>query len=300
MPSFLFVVYTLYNKIDDVFAIAGYADGLIGFFEQSWLITAIAVIAILILAMIVGIGRTYMQYGNYRIASDVGRIYVQKGVFNHKAFSIPKDNIQAVTFKKGFLRRWLGIVRVELINAGGTEDDDEAETATTLFPFIAQKRALQLVPEILPAFPIETEMVKLPRPALYVKLLRPSYFWLITAAVIFYFWPYLWYIPVILFLLIIAARLLDSFHSAYMHHGTYIQLQDGGFSTELLVTTQKKIEELKVKESWLQRKFGLATLAIYARANPIHEATLADFPRDKAMQYYQWYASRSRDGPSAN
>ncbi|WP_240377057.1 PH domain-containing protein [Bacillus piscicola] len=282
---------TLYSKIEDLFSVDGYMDAAIHIFEKSWVVTALVVVAVLMLSVIFGIGKTYIQYGNFQVTSDEHRIYIQKGFFNHTEFSIPKKKVQAIKWNQSFLRRWLGIVEVKLVSAGGA-GEEKIEVASTLFPFISKKRALSLVPEILPSFEIETELKKLPRAAFFVKLARPSYVWIIVTAVVFYFWPERWYMSIALFVLIVISRILDGLHSSYRISSPYIQLQSGSFSTELFLTTRMKIEELEITESWLQRKFGLASLQISTRAKPVRVSTLSDIPQDEAVRCYHWYANR--------
>lgn len=280
-----------YSTIDDFFSVDGYLQGVIEFFKGAWVLIAIIVFVFLLITLLFGIGLTYIRYGKYQVTSDQMRIYVRKGLINQTEFSISKVKVQAIKLNKGFIRRLFGILEVQLVSAGGV-GEGSIETSSMLFPFITKKKALHLLPEILPAFEIDTAMVKLPKPALIVKLLRPSYFWLLTTAVVFYFWPNFWYIPVALLVFIIVLRILDCFHSGYLLNGSYIQLESGAFSTELFLTTRMKADELEVTESWLQHKFGLASVKISTRAKPIHVATITDIPMDAAVQYYHWYANR--------
>lgn len=284
------LLFSLYFKINEFFSLDGYKDTIITFFEKSWFILAIVICIILILSMLFGIGMMYVQYGNFRVASDYNRIFIKKGIFNQTEFSIPKEKVQAIKFNKSLLRRWLGIAEVELISAG-VAGEEKIET-NVLFPFISEKRAQRLIVEILPTFKIESTMVKLPKTALIVKLMRPSYLWIIAAAVVFYFWPTLWYILLIMLIFIVISRIVHYFHSGYLLSTPYIQLQSGSFSTELFLTTRQKIEELEMTESWLQRKFGLASLKISTRAKPIHVSTISDIPKEMAEHYYHWYANR--------
>lgn len=284
------VLFALYSKADDLFSIEDYADQAVNFFEGSWGLLVVVIILVLILSALFGIVKNYLQFGNFQVTSDHERIFIQKGVFNHTEFSIPKKKVQAVKLNKGLIRRWFGFAEVELISAGGTEEED-SETASTLFPFITERKALALLPEILPGFKIDPDMVKLPRAAFFVKMMRPSYVWIIATAVVLYFWPQLWYLSLALLVLIVILRIMGYIHGAYLLNGFHIQLQSGSFSTELLLTTRRKIEELEVTESWLQRKFGLASLEISTRENPVHVSTIADIPKEQAVEYYQWYVN---------
>ncbi|WP_051541393.1 PH domain-containing protein [Caldalkalibacillus mannanilyticus] len=90
----------------------------------------------------------------------------------------------------------------------------------------------------------------------------------------------------------IVSQVLNGLHSAYHLHGSFMQLQKGAFFTKLFVTSRSKIEECKVTESFLQRLFGLASVSVYTRADPIRETTMKDIPKEMAVRYYHWYAKK--------
>src|SRR4029079_18653729 len=125
-----------------------------------------------------------------------------------KENSILKSKVQGVVVSKSIIRRWFGIAKVRLICAGGEMETDETESAV-IFPFISVKRIPELLPEIIPGFVYQQPERRLPRRALWVKLLRPSYFWVIVTVVVFIFWSHLWYLSPILLALIILVRLMD-------------------------------------------------------------------------------------------
>lgn len=284
------VLLTIYIKLDQLFSIEDYTESTLSSLNLSWIMITVMIALTLILSAGVGVLFVYFKYGNFRVSSDHERIFINKGVFSQTDFSIPKNKVNAIKFNKSFIRRWFKMVEVELVSAGGF-GEEELQT-NILFPFISERRAKCLVPEVLPAFQVEENMTKLPRPAFFVNLFRPSYFWIIVTAVIFYFWPERWYIPIGLLILIIVSRIIEFQHSSYALNDAFIQLQSGSISTEFFLTTRKKVDELEITESWVQRKLGLATLKISTRSKPILVSTIDDIPKEMAVHYYNWYADR--------
>lgn len=283
------ILLALYSRIDDFFSIDNYIDKAVTVLEMSWVIILIILIIVLAISVVFGIVTTYLRYGHFCVTSDDERIFIQKGVFSQSEFSIPKEKVQAVTLKKNVLRRWLGFVQVDLVSAGGV-GVDTIEIASSLFPFIHEKKARKLIPEILPNFKVEKDMVKLGRVALFVKLIKPLTFWAVVSAIFIYYFPGYWYAPFGLLAVIFLIYGLSYLHSAYLLNGEYVQLLTGIFTTELFVTKRKKIEELEIKETWLRRRFGLAKLIISTRAKPIRVADISDIPKNTAFHYYHWYA----------
>lgn len=281
----------LYSTIDDFFSIRNTAEKMLTFFEQTWQTLAIAIFILLVLSVLSGITVTYLRYGNFTVSADENRLYIHKGVLNHSEWMIVKQRIQGISMKQSFIRRWFGIVRADLICAGA--NGDEKIESNILFPFVAGERAIQLLPELLPDFTITNEMKPLPKIAIWVKLIRPSYFWIIGTAALLYFWPDKWYFSIGLLVLITVLRILEYFNSAYLLSSPFIQLRTGTFSTEFFITKKSKIEQVIVSESWLQRKAGLATVKIISRGTPMHEAEIRDLPKKEAVHVYLWYANRN-------
>ncbi|WP_255299037.1 PH domain-containing protein, partial [Bacillus thuringiensis] len=129
---------------------------------------------------------------------------------------------------------------------------------------------------------------------IFIKMVRSSYIWIIGTILTYYFWAEFWYIPIILFVLINTSQILNGLYSGYKLNGEFIQLQRGGFSTNLFITNRKNIEELKIVESGLQRLFGLATLQSSIRAKPVKKTKVFDLPKDVARNYYYWYGSSTK------
>ncbi|MBE3569895.1 MAG: PH domain-containing protein [Bacillales bacterium] len=290
---FISVLYTIYSNINDFFSVDRYIDAVLSFFQKSWWLTAFGIFALLMLSIAYGWGRNYIRYRNFEVTSDNERIFIKKGLFHQTEFSIPKEKVEAIMLNTKFLKKMMGIVEVRIVNTGDG-DDKEMKTANILFPFIDKNRALQLICEILPTFKVETEMVNLPRSAIFVKLVRSSYIWIVAVAM-FYFWPKLWYIPIALLVLMNTSQLLSGISSGYRLSGPFIQIQSGSFSTKLFITTRMKIEELKVTESVLQRKFGLASLEISTRSKSIQVSKISDIPKEMAICYYQWFAKNEKN-----
>lgn len=283
---FLFAIYV---KLDNIYSLDDKAKEFISSINLSWIMITMIGLTALLLSSIIGITITYLQYGNFQISSDQELVFIQKGIFNQTNFSIPKNKINAIKLNKSPLRQWVNMVQVELVSAGSA-DEEESQT-NVLFPFISERCAKRLIPDILPAFHFQEEITKLPASALWANLLKPSYLWMIATGAVFYFWPAYWYASPILLILIVISRIIEVHRSGYTLSDPFIQLERGVISTESFITRHGKIVELEVTESWVQRRFGLASLTISTRAKPIETTVISHIPKETAFHYYQWYAS---------
>lgn len=295
----LLIVIPLFNEIsssniNNYISVDTYIDSIISFFETSWLLRILGIIMIVILSLIYGALKTYIQFGNFKVMSDNKQIYIQKGIFNRTEFIIPKNKVQAISINHNFLKALFGLAKVKIISINDMENK-EMKMSNILFPIINRKKALLLLSEILPEFRIEYKMNPISKFTVFIKIIRTSYVWVLGGLIILYFWPKYWYMTVLLFIAIIASQIISAFYSRYLINGAFIQLQNGGLSTKLFITIKSNVEELRVTESMLQRKFGLASLQISTRAKPIHKTKIHDVPKEIAVYYYEWYARKRKE-----
>jgi len=252
--------------------------------------------ALIVVSLLFGIIVTFLRYGNYRVESDGKRIVIKKGLFNVSELAVPVEKIRAIKWKKYFLRSFLGITEVKLVAMAGNGEDSETKSAV-LFPFLQENRAKELVREMF-GIRLSEPMEKLPARALAVKLLRPNYLWIIAAVVNFYQWPEYWYASVILLVYILVHRILSFFRCRYRLEENHIQQQGGVWTAELIYLPEHHMDEMVLKTSWLQRRFGLATVEIHIRANPSETLLIEDLPWEKGAEIFRWFMEK-RKRPAA-
>ncbi|MFE0502981.1 PH domain-containing protein [Peribacillus butanolivorans] len=286
------IVATIYNTLDDFFNMEN-AEGLLATLLDTWWIVTIVLIGIICIAVAFGIISTFVKYGKYEISSDHERVYIKKGVLDESAFSIQKEKVQAVEITQSLIKRMLGLAEVKLISAGST-GDKELET-NTLYPFLSVDRAYAMIEEILPTYKVERSMERLSKQAFKVRMLRPSFFWILTTVAIYYFKPAIWYVSVILLVLIYTLRILDYKNSRYLLNNEIIQFKSGSLETSLFITKRSKVIQIEVERSKLQKLFGLASIETVNRSKPVHHTKLQDVSVEYADEFYTWYTCRTQN-----
>ncbi|RKQ30250.1 PH domain-containing protein [Oceanobacillus halophilus] len=290
---FLTLVYSVYSEISHFFSIDQYVDQFIDIFLSSWFLTITGIVLLLVLSMLYGVLKTYIQYGGFTVASDSNHIYIAKGKINTTYSSIAKDRIQALTMNSSFVHKLLHIVQVKMISATDTEDE-VIQASNVLFPFIHKYRARNLIAEVTQEFHIKNNMMRIPRSSILVKLLRTMILWLLIPVFLYYFYPGFWYIATIIFALTILSQIVSGLYSSYSINGSFMQIEKGALSTKFFITNRDKIERLIVTETAIQRKLGLASMKIISRAKPTKTTTIHDIPKEAANRYYEWYLEGTR------
>ncbi|SDG80971.1 putative membrane protein [Planococcus glaciei] len=285
------ILFSLYFQFDDFFNLDETSQSVFAFFaSRLWLLVPVFLTALL-LSAIIGFVTTYSKYGKFVISADEHRIYIRKGIFTETQFSIRKDKVQAIKIEQPVLKRLLGMAEVKLISAGSVGNDDNE--INSLFPFLPAKEAYRLVEELLPQYEISSSMQALPKSALWIRLLRPYYFWIAaTIALAVFKMEWLW-LSAPLFVIFIVARFLEYRYTRYRLTERFIQIQTGAFSTTTLLTKRVKIQEIEVTHSWLQRKFGVSSLHFHIRSKPLLATELKDVPRETGAQFYHWFKDRT-------
>ncbi|TWT07839.1 PH domain-containing protein [Planococcus sp. CPCC 101016] len=291
----------LYN-ISEVIGIEERLDRIGTSLVSSSLGITAAILLIITASFIFGIVHTFIKYGRYEISSDSTRVYIKKGVLSEASFSIAKERVQAIEITQSFSKRIFGLAEVKLISAGSLSMESDDLSISSLYPFLPKKKAYSIVSELLPGYHIQEDMHRLPRRSFWVRMIKPSWLWLIATALLFYFQPNFlginstwWIASILLLVLVVISRILDFLHTRYCLNDEMIQLKNGGYTSTLFVTKRGKIVEVEITQNRIQRALGLSSLQTVTRARPIHTSYLEDVPDSLARTFQGWYRGRTKE-----
>ena len=303
--SFLLLIPLLgssYLKINEVFNLNLEAEGIYTQIISSWWMIMVIVIILVFASATFGVVRTFLKYGKYEILSDQQRIYIEKGVINETAFSISKEKVQAIEIKQSIMKRLFGLAEVKLTSAGSLSSGEDTLEINSLYPYLPVKQAYELISDILPSYKVTQQMTRLPKKSLWVRLLWPSWFWIIVTAVLLYFKPTFlkveqgWFIlSAVLLLFIVLIRLLDFFNTRYILNDQFIQFKAGSLNTSLFVSKRDKVIEVKVTQNIIQKMLCIASIGIVNRAKPVNHKGIDDVTIELADSFYKWYKERGKE-----
>lgn len=269
---------------------------------SKWLFVIVLIFAIII-AVTFGVARTFIRYGRYEISSDSRYIYINRGVLDESYFAIEKKKIQGLEIKQTLMKRIFGLAEVKLISSANPNKGDESINVNSLYPFLPLQKAYELIEELLPIYQVKTsKLERLPRKSLWVKLLKPSWLWLIVTIGLFYFKPeffgieQIWWILSVVFLcFIILQRFLDYHHTRYAVNEAQVQWWHGGLTSRMFITKRRNLIEMSYSQSRLQSLFQVASITTMNRSTPTHIETIDDIPLPFAQAFEKWYLKRRED-----
>ncbi|MDP1418211.1 PH domain-containing protein [Peribacillus simplex] len=296
------LISSFYFKINEIFHVENEAVGIFEKLIGSWWMVTFIIIVLVIASITFGIVRTFLKYGNYQVSSDHDRIYITKGLIDETAFSISKEKVQAIEIKQSIMKRILGLAEVKLTSAGGLSSEEDTLEINSLYPYLPVKRAYEMVSEILPFYEITQKMTPLPIKSFWVRILWPSWLWIIATVFLLYFKPTVleveetwWMLSAILLIIIFVSRLLDFFNTFYILNDHFIQFKKGSMATSLFVSKRDKIIEVNVTRNIIQKMLGLASIGTINRAKPVHHAGINHVSIEMADAFYKWYMERRNE-----
>ncbi|ENH96075.1 membrane-flanked domain-containing protein [Gracilibacillus halophilus YIM-C55.5] len=300
--SFLAFVPILFGVIDYLqvlFSDRFEIEGMFRLLSNGRWMTAIVIVIAVIVAVIIGMVKTVIQYGRYEIASNATHIFIRKGLLEESEFSIEKKKVQALEVKQPLLKRLFGLAEVKLVSSSNPSGTDEQTNVNALYPFLPIRQAYQMIHELLPEYQVYETMQRLPKKSLWVRLFTPSWFWIIVTIGLFIFrrpifgieqaW---WMLSLLLFAYIYLNRCLDYIHTSCSIKDDQFQLRKGGLTTYLFITKRSKVIEIAVQQNRLQRLLDIATITTTNRSQPVHTETINDVPYGFADEFRTWYRNR--------
>ncbi|MEK4504337.1 PH domain-containing protein [Bacillus sp. FSL R12-0069] len=290
-------LYSIYSHVEEYFLLDNYLDSIISVFTSSWYIETLGVILLLILSLIYGIIKNYLQYGDFSVASDNNQIYIQKGKINITEFSIQKDQIQAIIISSSFFKKITGLVRVKVLSTHD-KDVEDMKTSSILFPFIQEEELKKLLPKLLPNFKINENMHQIPKSSIVVKLLRVIPTCVFFSIIIFLYEPDFMYIASSIFLIVIITQIFNGIFTKYLLTQKSLYIKTYFLYSKLVITNNSKIEELKIVETLLQRKLRISSCMVIFRANPVKTIKIQDIPQSIINSYCQTYLKNLSSGES--
>src|SRR5699024_8971110 len=126
------------------------------------------------------------------ISSNDTYIFIDRGLLNESHFMIEKRKIQGIEMEQTFIKRIIGLAEVKIVSSASPKSDDSKVQVNSLYPFLPVDQAYSLIGELIPSYVIEKDMHRLPKISLLVKILKPSWFWIVATIALFLIKPSPW------------------------------------------------------------------------------------------------------------
>jgi putative membrane protein len=204
-----------------------------------------------------------IAFSGFDLQRDDDRLRIRRGLLQRRAVSVPAARVDGVQVVESLLRRPFGLVtlRLEITSLGGRETAER-----TLFPLLPRAEVEPLLATFLPELAGSLALAQGPPPQARRRYLtRPLLAALALSAAIVALLPAAWPAVPVLLVLAVAAG-LDGFAAAGLQvapDGTRVVLRARHRAARVtLVARRRRLQELGVSRTLLQRRAGLATVSV--------------------------------------
>jgi putative membrane protein len=299
MPLERVLLYGLFNFslvwLAAIFATLQTLDGVIDFDWKELVgiagrevrghLTVMAGLTVLLLALalgvIAGVVRTVTKEYGFRLDEREGRFRRIRGLLTRSEVAIVKARVQLALVHRAPLSGRLGWQSLEFQTLGGSDDVSGRQE---MAPFARDEEVARVIAAAgLPAFESDA-LTPVSRGHVLRVALRHGLPVLATFAVAGAFLPLLW-IGIALVPVPVGFALLQRRHHRYGLCETSAQVTRGVLAQRDWIVPYHAIQTVSVRRTWLQRRLGLATVAIdTAGAKGWHRPDVADVAAPIAVE----------------
>lgn len=229
--------------------------------QANWIVLlGLGVFLLLILAT-VSIAKNFLQYYNFKVSRYGKNLMIESGLLERRVQKIPLQKIQGIKIRQQVLRRLFGISTVELLLAGGQEEEKDISKKLYFLPIVFDQQLFDSLDLLLPEWAFDPPKIR------YVSRKKLWYFWrwIVLVAVpligISYYFNHWLAVgaTAIAAILLLFAWLEAHFQGYTLQTGTRLCVQTfAGFSKVQTFVEQRKIQAFSERTTWrlFSKKIG--------------------------------------------
>lgn len=164
-------------------------DEIVVFIRFGALVIVLGVFFVLLIAWIVSVVLTVINFYNFAIRVEDNEIIITRGLLEKKKITLPLSRIQGVRVVENPLRQLIGYASVIVDSAGGSlEEKDEK---IRLLPLIKKTQINSILEQIFLELDLEPKLITVPKRSRKF-FYRLDFIWIIpvSSAAIYFFYPY--------------------------------------------------------------------------------------------------------------
>jgi putative membrane protein len=262
---------------------------------SAWTFWAVMLLLLFTIGWIFSVVSTFLQYWNFELTLDDGRLKRSFGAINQTENVLPIKRIQVVRISQTLLQRWMKLCQMRVDTAGsfaGQQQDQQQQAAavqanSVISPLMELSESRRLLENVLIDYtPFDDGWSGISPKTIRRHSRTMLIFALFVTAASFYWleWWSLASLPLFAGL---------GFLIGWLKHKSYRwNLQDGLFVAEWGIVSRSlsaapvsKIQSVSVYQSPIQRRFGLSTLAFRTAAMSGSAAVeMPDLPEEAAHE----------------
>lgn len=267
---------TLFHELED-------------FVRIGTFIVALTVMLVLIVAWLMSVVITFVNYYEYTVRIEEEKLIITKGLLEKKRITLPLNRIQGIRIVENPLRQWSGFATVVVESAGGNGESG-SDKKISLFPLIKKKDCVQSLAGLFPEMNWEPILIRSPkraRPFFY----RFDFVWLapVIGACIYFFYPY-GLLSLLLVPLLILLGIWQYKTAGYRLDDKQLTMQYRIFSRITFFMEKKRIQSLQSSQTFFQKRKNVMSVKATVMSGVTGTAgTVSSIEHQDAEKIFTWY-----------
>lgn len=283
-------VFAVFSQFAEFIPFDAIYDEVAFLMEYSFIAAMILIALALMVAWIISVGITFLNYYNFTVSKQQNRLIITRGLIEKKRVTIPLNRVQAIKLVENPFQQMLGLASIAVESAGGGFSG-EADKKIILFPLIAKKEALKPLAELFPEYDFHlVEAIQPPKKALPF-FYRIDFIWLVPliAAISYFFYPY----GLLSLLLVLPIILLGRWQfktTGYTIEGQQITIVSRMISRVTFFALKKRVQVTQGSQTYFQkrRKIGSAKIIVMSGMTGA-SATVRHIDQKEVEKILTWY-----------
>jgi putative membrane protein len=275
----------------------GFVKGAMPSIEGSWVPIAVIGIVFLLFGWIASIVSAVFSYGNFEVTLEGGKLRRHYGLVNQIESVVPLPRVQLVRTTETLFQRALHLCKLFVETAGHFQKEDLGGSSLVC-PLLEADRLQGIVMTVLPGRPIDAVRWQRVSPWT-IRTHAQLSMWVYTAmaaiAAAFFGW--------VAFYALIPAAAWAVFTAwvryrttGYDNKPSFLAARHGVFSRRTMYVPVEKIQSTMLRQSPLQRRLGLSTVAFNTAAiGTGGSGSVVDLRNDDAVSLARSLHRRSAD-----
>jgi len=241
------------SQFSDIIPYEALFHELADFVKVGAFLVALTVMLILIVAWVVSVVITLINYYQYTVRIEDEKLIITKGLLEKKRITLPLNRIQAIRIVENPVRQLFGFATVIVESAGGNGEEGK-DKKITLFPLIHKQECQRTLKQLFPDMNWHPEFIRSPkraRPFFY----RIDFVWLtpIIVACGYFFYPY-GLLSLLLIPITIILGIWQHKTAGYMIDGKQLTMQYRVFSRITFFMEKKRIQSIESTQTYFQKR----------------------------------------------
>ena len=283
--------------------------GLQGFFPsldsggwQFWLIAAAALVVLMLLVRLLGVGWFLLRFFGYQLTRVGDDFKISCGLLTKVSATVPLKRIQFISIHRPMIMRWFGLASIRIETAGGAGNAEDATTAVSkrwFIPVVPECEIERLMQIIRPGLPWAEHSFP------WKPLAERASSRYVRAAIIFSVLlcgvgfgasqPWGWAPGLVLSPLIVWYAIKRCRNSQFARIDQGVLYRSGVFTRKTSVAFFEKVQGVSLTQTPFDRRWGMKTLTVdTAAAGPAnHKIAIRFLDQQLATNEYQEILQRS-------